>query len=118
MAWRLRRLFDALRRDLIIVFERQPGELHFSSQRKDEFGPIAQAMDMFRSYAAMVDQMQAQQTQMRQQAEEERQRALSDMAETVERETSTAMGNISQESAHVVCRDSQDVAESAQHARR
>ncbi|WP_448188792.1 methyl-accepting chemotaxis protein [Azospirillum sp. sgz301742] len=98
-------------------------------ERRDEIGEMARAVEVFRRNSIENDQLRAQQERDREQAEEARRKALETMAETVERETRTAVDRIAErsremnvsagsmaESAVLVNGNAQSVASAAQQA--
>lgn len=97
--------------------------------RKDEFGPIARALSMFRRHALDVRQMQQEQERLAQEGEVHRHQALLNMADTVERETASVVERVAgegksiaasaaamAESAVSVGNHSNNVADAARHA--
>jgi methyl-accepting chemotaxis protein len=66
--------------------------------RRDEIGEMARAVEVFRRNSIENEQLRAQQERDREQAEEARRKALETMAETVERETRTAVDRIAERS--------------------
>ncbi len=67
-----------------------------SAGRKDEIGSMAQAVDVFRRNAVEAERLRQQQEEDRRLSEEEKQRALEAMAQTVEQETRKAVDAVSQ----------------------
>ncbi|MCM0021541.1 MAG: methyl-accepting chemotaxis protein, partial [Tagaea sp.] len=97
--------------------------------RKDELGRMAAAMQVFKDNARETDRLKAEQVASQEAAEVAKRKALLDMAETVERETTTAVNSIAATSKQVdaaalgmtklaedVSRDSQSVAAASEEA--
>jgi methyl-accepting chemotaxis protein len=97
--------------------------------RKDELGRMAAAMQVFKDNARETERLKAEQIASQAAAEIAKRKALLDMAETVERETSTAVDSIAATGkqvdaaaqgmtklAEAVSRDSQSVAAASEEA--
>ncbi|MBF0325641.1 MAG: PilZ domain-containing protein [Alphaproteobacteria bacterium] len=124
------RAFAALHKDvddaLADRFDAIPA---LSPDRKDEFGPIARALALFRQRGSEVAAMQAERERAALEAEEARKTALRNMADTVEVETTAAVERVAGEGTRVamaaaamagsavsVGTHSQTVANAAEHA--
>ncbi|MFM7345168.1 MAG: methyl-accepting chemotaxis protein, partial [Tagaea sp.] len=97
--------------------------------RKDELGRMAAAMQIFKDNARETERLKAEQIASQEAAEIAKRKALLDMAETVERETTTAVNSIAATGKQVdaaaqgmtklaedVSRDSQSVAAASEQA--
>jgi methyl-accepting chemotaxis protein len=97
--------------------------------RKDELGGMAAAMQVFKDNAIETERLKAEQAAAQEAAEIAKRKALLDMAETVERETTTAVNSIAATGKQVdaaaqgmtklaegVSRDSQSVAAASEEA--
>jgi methyl-accepting chemotaxis protein len=97
--------------------------------RKDELGRMAAAMQVFKDNAIETERLKADQIAAQEAAEIAKRKALRDMAETVERETTTAVNSIAATGKQVdaaaqgmtklaedVSRDSQSVAAASEEA--
>jgi methyl-accepting chemotaxis protein len=97
--------------------------------RKDELGGMAAAMQIFKDNAIATERLKAEQVAAQEAAEIAKRKALLDMAETVERETTTAVNSIAATGKQVdaaaqgmtklaedVSRDSQSVAAASEEA--
>lgn len=94
----LSRMFRALETDVQAVLDnRHEQALALSAERRDEFGPIARALALFRRSAQDMARMQREQEQQAQQAEVQRRQALLGMADTVEIETTQAVEAVAAE---------------------
>jgi methyl-accepting chemotaxis protein len=62
--------------------------------RRDEIGAMARAVEVFRENAVERERLERQQAVAEEEAAHARRQAVLDMAEKIERETSTAIGNI------------------------
>ncbi len=69
--------------------------------RKDEMGRMAEAMQVFKDNAAEAERLKAEQVRLAADGEAAKKKALMDMAETVERETATAVEAIAQNTRQV-----------------
>jgi methyl-accepting chemotaxis protein len=69
--------------------------------RKDELGAMAAAMQVFKDNAREAERLKAEQVRQQEEAERAKKRALLDMAETVERETTNAVEAITQNARQV-----------------
>ncbi|MGE5506312.1 MAG: methyl-accepting chemotaxis protein [Actinomycetota bacterium] len=98
LGWHVARLFGALRRDVALVLDGRHDEpLGLAPDRKDEFGPIAQALAVFRRNAAEMAAMEMERRHHAEQAEKARCASLVNMADTVEVESSAAVENVAEE---------------------
>ncbi|MFN8701493.1 MAG: methyl-accepting chemotaxis protein, partial [Rhodospirillales bacterium] len=97
--------------------------------RKDELGRMAAAMQVFKDNALETERLKAEQAREREAAEAQKREAVRGMAETVERETTTAVSSMATTSKQVdaaaqgmtklaenVSRDSQSVAAASEQA--
>ena len=109
--------------------EKFTAPMMLDERRKDEFGPIARALALFRRHALDVKQMQAEQEELARDGEVQRHQALLNMADTVERETAAVVERVADESKRIagaaaamaesavsVGDHSHNVADAAQHA--
>jgi len=69
--------------------------------RKDELGAMAAAMQVFKDNAREAERLKGEQVRQQEEAERAKKRALLDMAETVERETTNAVEAITQNARQV-----------------
>ncbi|CAA7627145.1 methyl-accepting chemotaxis protein [Magnetospirillum sp. UT-4] len=98
IGWHVSRSLTALRRDVDdTMAERHHVPLRVSPERKDELGPIASALVVFRRHAAEVVTMAAERERMAAEAEKHRLAALLAMADSVEIETAAAVEKVGAE---------------------
>lgn len=128
----LARMFRALEVDVQAVLDnRHDQPLKLSATRRDEFGPIARALGLFRANALEMIHLSKEQEHQAELAEQQRRQALLGMADTVEIETTQAveavvsetdrmggMANAMADSAMLVGANCQGVAAAAEQALR
>ena len=103
---------ERLRRTMITLAAGDLGvEVGFTG-RQDEIGQMAQAVQVFRKAGLDNEQLRQDQERMRQTAEEERCRALANMADTVEKETRAAVERVARH-ANQMCDTAEAMAASA-----
>jgi methyl-accepting chemotaxis protein len=94
--------FRALRQDVEnALADRFDAAPVLALDRKDEFGPIAQALALFRKRGAEMATMQAEREKLTAQAESQRKDSLRAMADTVEVETAAAVERVAGEGQRV-----------------
>jgi methyl-accepting chemotaxis protein len=71
------------------------------THRRDEIGEMARALEVFKNNAQRVAEMANREADARVQAEAERRQAMQGMADTVERETSSVVAHVAEESGRV-----------------
>jgi methyl-accepting chemotaxis protein len=101
----LRRAMDALSRgDLAVRVE--------GTGRQDEVGEMARAVMVFRDGLAEAEALRADRVRQREVADDQRRRALRDMAETVEKEGREAVGRVADRT-RIMDADAREMAKSA-----
>ncbi|MBI3445205.1 MAG: methyl-accepting chemotaxis protein [Magnetospirillum sp.] len=125
------RLFGRLQNDVSAVLDERGDVLELDGNRRDEFGPIARALALFRSKSGEVKALEEARQRHEAAAEASRRAALLSMADAVEIETASAVEAVASEgdrvsssaaamadSAHSVGEHSQAVAAAAEQALR